>query len=100
MTKNPEAPRPIGRIRWVTGLILIVLGATVSGRAIWLVTHYGSGFGDEEWVPRFWFWLWVGTLFILTGIWLAYRSRVASWAAGLALLVFVAVVLVHDYWLR
>src|SRR5690242_15139114 len=77
------AARPVGRVRRISGIVLIVLGALLWADMAVIFTLFGSGFGLPEWF-RFWFWLWVGTVLALTGSWLAYRSRAAGWAAALA----------------
>jgi hypothetical protein len=90
---------PISRVRYVIGLILIIMGAALWADMGWLWALFGSGFGHDEWV-RFGFWLWVGAVLALAGVWLAYRSRVAGWAIGPVFAALFIVIYIHDHWLR
>ena len=71
--------RPVGRVRRMIGLVLLVLGAVVIGRDLWLGLCFGSEFGGQERI-RFVFWLWAGAVLALVGFWLALRLRIAAWA--------------------
>lgn len=99
MAEFPEFARPVGRTRRVMGLVLVALGVAIWARMGWMVAFYWPGFGRNEWL-RFTFWLWVGIVLALVGFWLAYRSRVAAWAAALVFVGFIVGVSIYDFWLR
>jgi hypothetical protein len=99
MTETPKITPPAGRVRRVTGFILIALGALILARVGWLGAFYGRWFGRDEWI-RFAGWLWLGVVLALTGCWLAYRSRAARWAMALAVAALFVMAYIHDHWLR
>lgn len=83
MDEVPEARRPDSRRNRIAGLAVLSLGALIWLRLAWMVVFYGAWFRTEEWI-RFVFWLWIGAVLGLTGCWLRYRSRLAGWAAVIA----------------
>src|SRR5437764_1218238 len=83
MAESQAATRP-GRGRRIAGIVLIGLGVLLWADVAVVFTLRGAEFRLEDWM-RFWFWLWVGALFGLTGWWLRHRARWAAWAAGLVL---------------
>jgi hypothetical protein len=99
MSEVPKISAPVGRIRRVTGFVLIALGALLSARVGWLGAFYGRWFGHDEWV-RFAGLLWLGVVLVLTGCWLIYRSRAARWVLALAGVAVFVMVYIHDHWLR
>jgi hypothetical protein len=99
MAEVPKITPSVGRIRHVTGFVLIVLGALILARVGWLGAFYGRWFGHDEWV-RFAGWFWLGVVCALTGCWLVYRSRTARWAAVLAVVAMFGMAYIHDRWLR
>jgi hypothetical protein len=99
MAEISKGARPVGRTRRVTGLVLVALAAVICARVGWLGALHGSTFWPEEWI-RFGFWLWLASVMALIGLWLAYRSRLAAWAVGLAVAALFIVAYIHDRWLR
>ena len=99
MVEPPPGRRPVGWIRLVAGVILIVVG---SAYWVWMARYwalYGSRFEQDDWI-RFVFVLWLATVLALTGSWLAFRLRIAAWAAGalvLAALLFFATLYVSHH---
>lgn len=80
---------PVGRARRITGITLLVFGAAIVLRMLWLCAFYHEAFGEIEWV-RFIGLLVIGSWLSLAGGWLAFRSKIA-W---IALLVSFAALLV------
>ena len=91
MDEVQEATRPVGRVRRIAGRIVLALGVLIWLRLEWRVGFYGAWFRTEERI-RFVFWVWVGAVLGLTGCWLCYRSRLAGWAAVLAVPTFFGLV--------
>ncbi len=89
MAEPADGKRPIGRIRLIGGLILIVLGVAYWARMAWFWALYGSQFGQDDWI-RFVFIIWLGIVLALIGCWLAFRLRIAVWAAALVVLAALA----------
>jgi hypothetical protein len=85
MAEPQEGKKRVGWIRRVAGLLLIVLGL---GYWVWMARFwalYGSRFEQDTWI-RFVFIIWLGTVLALVGCWLAFRSKIAAWAAGILVL--------------
>jgi len=99
MVESDKVVRPVGRVRRVSGWVLLLFGALLLARMGWMVTFDRAWFGAEEWL-RFWFCVWLGSLFALIGSWLLLRSRAAAWAAGVVAVGGVVLAFVYDYLLR
>jgi hypothetical protein len=97
MEESLQPKHPGGRLRHILGLVALASGAALLARVLWLGALYGSGFGHDEWV-RFVGLFGFGTVLVLAGCWLAYRSRAAVWALLLTLAILLALGYVHDRW--
>ena len=84
--------RPHSRKGGIAGLMLLILGTLIWLRLAWMILFYGPWFRIEEWI-RFVFWVWVGGVLELTGLWLRYQSRVSGWAAVISVPGFFGLVL-------
>src|SRR5437016_4589941 len=99
MVENPTPLYRVGRLRRISGLVLVALGMILIARVGWLGTFYWEGFGTDEWI-RFFGLLVIGIWLSLAGCWLAYRSRIAGWALVLSFTGLLAAGIAHDLWWR
>lgn len=92
-------PRRLGRLRRISGFVLLVLGTLLILRVGWLGAFFHEGFGRLEWI-RFFGLFAIGIWLALAGAWLAYRSRIAGWALALSFTGLLAVGVAYDLWRR
>lgn len=84
MSEPTTTTSRVSRWRRILGICFVSLGILIALRSVWLAATFGSYFEPAEWL-RFAFWLWIGTVLTLIGLWLRYRSQLAGWAALIAI---------------
>ena len=99
MDENLMPSARAGRLRRISGFVLLALGMLLAARVGWLGAFYGEGFGTVEWI-RFFGLLVIGIWLSLAGCWLAYRSRIAAWTLFVSFAGLLAAGIVHDLWWR
>jgi hypothetical protein len=88
--------KPVGRIRRIVGIVVATYGGLVMAWNGWVVADQPQSLNDEQWL-RFGFVLWMGSVLVLFGLWLAFRSRLCAIGTVLAFLVPPAIVLIIDW---